>query len=85
MKHIAVIEQTGNGYGAYLPDLAGCIAAGDTLEETEQSIREAVVYHVGAMRENGDPAPGPSSKKIVVEAEAMLRQPVSMEGSDGTF
>ena len=39
MKHIAVIEQTGNGYGAYLPDLPGRIAAGDTLEETEQSIR----------------------------------------------
>ena len=57
MKYIAVIEQTGNGYGAYLPDLPGCIAAGDTLEETEQLIREAVVYHVEAMRENGDPVP----------------------------
>ena len=42
MDYVVVIEKTGNGYGAYVPDLPGCIAAGDTREETEALIREAV-------------------------------------------
>ena len=44
MKYTAVIEKTGNGYSAYLPDLPGCIAAGDTFEETSQLIREAANF-----------------------------------------
>ena len=36
MKYAVVIEKTGNGYSAYVPDLPGCVAAGDTLEETEE-------------------------------------------------
>lgn len=58
-RYIAVIERTGNGYGAYVPDLPGCIAAGDTLEETESLIREAVGYHIETLRENGDSVPDP--------------------------
>ena len=41
MKYAVVIEKTGNGYSAYVPDLPGCIAAADTLAETEELIREA--------------------------------------------
>ena len=44
MNYLAVFEKTDNGYSAYLPDLPGCIAAGDTLEETENLIKEAVTY-----------------------------------------
>ena len=55
MKYVTVIEKTDNGYSAYLPDLPGCIAAGDTREETEDLIQEAVSHHLEMLRENGDP------------------------------
>ena len=51
MKYVAIIEKTGIAYSAYLPDLPGCIAAGDTLAETEGLIREGAGYHVEIMDE----------------------------------
>ncbi|MYD49990.1 MAG: type II toxin-antitoxin system HicB family antitoxin [Dehalococcoidia bacterium] len=68
MKYAVVIEKTNNGYSAYLPDLPGCIAAGDTLEETEGLIQEAVSYHLELLRENGDPIPEPQTTTVLVEA-----------------
>ena len=68
MKYAVVIEKTGNGYSAYLPDLPGCIAAGDTLEETEDLIQEAVTYHLEMLRENGDPIPEPQTTTTFIEA-----------------
>ncbi len=46
MKHLVLIEPSDNGYAAYLPDLPGCIAAGDTLEETKNLIAEAIASHL---------------------------------------
>ena len=43
MKYTVVIEKTGNGYSAYAPDLLGCIAAGDSVAEVEELIREAMI------------------------------------------
>ena len=68
MKYAIVIEKTGNGYGAYAPDLPGCIAAADTLEETEALMREAVGYHLELMREHGEPIPAPTTTTALVEA-----------------
>ncbi len=62
MKYTAVIEKTDNGYSAYLPDLPGCIAAGDTFEETSQLIREAANYHVEIMAEHGETVPAPTTR-----------------------
>ncbi len=64
------VKSTGQptSYRAYLPDLPGCIAAGDTYEGTETLIREAVVLHLELMREYGDPIPEPTRTAIVVEA-----------------
>ena len=61
MDYVVVSVKTGNGYGAYVPDLPGCIAAGDTREETEALIREAVAYHLEMLREHGDPVPEPQA------------------------
>ena len=61
MKYTAVIEKTGNGYSAYLLDLPGCIAAGDTLDETADLIRQAAAYHVEMMAEDGEAIPEPTS------------------------
>ncbi len=68
MKYVAIIEKTGNGYGAYAPDLPGCIAAGDTAEETEELMREAICLHLELMREHGDPIPEPTTTTSLVEA-----------------
>ena len=52
MKYAAIIEKTGNGYSAYVPDLPGCVAAGDTPAETEGLIQEAVLHHIDMLRES---------------------------------
>ena len=67
MKYIAVIEKTGNGYSAYLLDLPGCIAAGDTLAETKELIRQAAAYHVEMMAEDGEAIPEPTSAVVEVD------------------
>jgi predicted RNase H-like HicB family nuclease len=61
MKYVVLFEKTATGYSAHLPDLPGCVAAGATLEETQQLIREAVEMHLEAMREDGQHIPEPST------------------------
>ena len=67
MKYTVVIETTGNGYSAYAPDLPGCIAAGDSVAEVEELIREAMILHVESLREHGDPVPEPQTSAALVE------------------
>ena len=61
MKYAVIFEKSSSGYGAYVPDLPGCVAVGDTLEETQQLIKEAIQLHLKGMREDGDPIPQPTS------------------------
>ena len=61
MKYAVLYEKTATGYSAHVPDLPGCVAAGDTLEETEQLMREALEMHLEGMREDGDSIPEPST------------------------
>jgi len=58
-RYPAVIEPTGTGYSAYSPDVAGCVATGDTEEETRRNFQDALTAHFEAMREVGEPVPGP--------------------------
>ena len=67
MKYAVVIEKSETGYGAYVPDLPGCVAVGETLVETERLIREAVEFHVEGLREDGIPVPEPSTVAQYVE------------------
>jgi predicted RNase H-like HicB family nuclease len=63
MKEYTVIyEWTGKNYSAYVPDLPGCIACGDTLEETQQFIKEAIELYIEALREDGKSVPEPLTK-----------------------
>lgn len=68
MKFVALIAKSGNGYAAYLPDLPGCIAAGDTFEETSQLIQEATNFHVEGMVQDGETIPEPLYAPIEVES-----------------
>jgi predicted RNase H-like HicB family nuclease len=68
MKYGVVIEKGETSYGAYVPDLPGCVAVGESLEEVEQLIREAIQFHIEGLREEGLPVPEPSSFFEFVEA-----------------
>lgn len=57
MRYAVVIEKAGNNYGAYVPDLPGCVATGNTIEETEAEIRSAIAFHIEGMIEDGMPIP----------------------------
>lgn len=61
MRYAIVIEKAAGNYSAYVPDLPGCIAVGDTLEEMEQMIREAIAFHLEGMQLNHETIPAPSS------------------------
>ena len=62
MRYGVVIEKGEQNYSAYVPDLPGCVAVGDTLEEVKPEIREAIEFHLWGMREDGFPIPQPSSR-----------------------
>jgi len=61
MRYAVLFEKTDTGYSAYVPDLPGCIAAGATLEDTAQLMREAIEFHLDGMREDGEPIPEPTT------------------------
>lgn len=60
-KFMIVIERTDTGYSAYSPDLPGCVATGETKEETEQNMYNAIEMHIEGLREDGLPIPKPST------------------------
>ncbi len=59
-EYTVIIEQGENNYGAWVPDLDGCVSTGATPEEAEANIREAIELHLKGMREDGLPIPQPS-------------------------
>ncbi|MBK5291679.1 MAG: type II toxin-antitoxin system HicB family antitoxin [Acidobacteriia bacterium] len=71
-RYPLVIERTGTGYSAYSPDVPGCAAAGDNVEETRRNFQEALLAHFEAMREVGEPIPEPRSSVDYVEVVALV-------------
>ncbi len=59
MKYLVIIESTATGYSAYVPDLPGCIATGQTKKKVEDNIHEAIVMHLEGLREEGSVFPPP--------------------------
>lgn len=68
MEYLVIIEKGESSFGAYVPDLPGCVAAGETKDEAMQLIRKAIELHIESLRENGEPVPIPHSmvEKIAV-------------------
>lgn len=64
-KYAVIFEKSSNGWGAFVPDLPGCVALGFTLDETKTLIREALEQHLAAMRADGDRIPEPSHVELV--------------------
>lgn len=74
LRYAVVFERSADGYGAFVPDLPGCITVGDTLTETETNIREAIAGHIAAMREHGEPIPQPATLAEYIEVSIAVGQ-----------
>ena len=61
-EYTVVYEWAGNNYSAYVPDLPGCIACGDTLEETKELMKGAIELYIRELKEDGKPIPEPTTK-----------------------
>jgi predicted RNase H-like HicB family nuclease len=72
MRYAILLEPTKTGFSAHVPDLPGCVAAGETREETLDLIREAIEFHLEGMQLHGKPIPSPTSSCEYVE----VTQPV---------
>jgi len=66
MEYLVVIERGPSSFGAYVPDLPGCVAVGETRQEVEDLIREAIEFHIEGLREDGQPLPEPSSTSQLI-------------------
>lgn len=70
MRYAIVIEKAAANFSAYVPDLPGCVATGDSVEDLESRIREAIEFHLEGLRADGLPPPIPSSQVEYVEIAA---------------
>lgn len=67
MQYTVIVEQGPTSWGAYVPDLPGCIAAGESRLEVLQLIREAMEFHMEGLRDNGETPPAPHTFSELVE------------------
>ena len=70
MRYAVVIEKGAKGFGAYVPDLPGCIAAAKTRDEVVKLIQDAMEFHIDGLKQDGEPIPKPTSSVEFVEVAA---------------
>ena len=70
MKYTVILEQGPSSFGAYVPDLPGCVAAAETKDEVLQLITEAVELHLEDIRKQGDVPPSPHSFVETIDVAA---------------
>ncbi len=70
MKYLVIVEKSDNGFGAYVPDLPGCVAAAETRDEVITLIQEAIEFHIEGLKKSGDPVPQPKSQSELVDVHA---------------
>lgn len=70
MRYAVIIEQEGKTFGAYVPDLPGCVAVADSEQEVRLLIREAIAMHIESLRESGEPVPEPITRVEYLEPAA---------------
>ena len=70
MRYMVVVEEGAISFGAYVPDLPGCVAVGESQEEVLQLIQEAIELHVYDLRSSGQAIPVPHSNSAFVEIQA---------------
>ena len=70
MRYAVLIEEGATGFGAYVPDLPGCIAAAKTRDEVAKLIQDAMEFHIEGLKQDGEPVPKPTSSVEFVEVAA---------------
>ncbi len=70
MRYAVVIEKGAKGFGAYAPDVPGCVAAAQTREEVVKLIQDAIEFHIEGLKEDGEPVPEPASSVEFVDVAA---------------
>lgn len=68
MRYAIVIEKADGNYSAYVPDLPGRVATGETVRAVESEIRDAIRFHIDGLKADGLPIPAPTSIADYVEA-----------------
>jgi len=69
MKYAIVIEKAENNYAAYAPDVPGCVATAQTIEEVKREMKEALEFHFEGLRSDEHPIPQPTSLSDYVELD----------------
>lgn len=72
MQYMVIIEKGETSYGAYAPDLPGCIAVGKTKEEVTELIKSAISMHIEGLKEDGLPVPEPSVESKYVDVPVLM-------------
>lgn len=70
MQYAVIIEQGATSFGAYVPDLPGCVAVAETKEEVVQLIQEAIEFHLEGLAEEGLAIPRPASSVAYIDVKA---------------
>lgn len=70
MQYLVVIEKGESGFGAYVPDLPGCIAVAESRDELIPLIQEAIEFHIEGLKESGEAVPEPKSQHEIIEVHA---------------
>lgn len=70
MRYLVIIERAETNFAAYSPDLPGCVATGETAEEVEQNMKEAVEFHLEGIRLHGDSIPEPNTLAVYIDVAA---------------
>jgi predicted RNase H-like HicB family nuclease len=68
MAYVVIIEREGDSFGAYVPDIPGCVAVGETEDEVRSLISEAITLHIEMLQESGEDVPAPTSTAEYVAA-----------------
>jgi predicted RNase H-like HicB family nuclease len=68
-RYVVVLEEGPNNWGAYVPDVWGCVSTGKTRQEAEQNIREALEFHFDSLADHNEPIPPPGTWTAEVEVE----------------
>jgi len=66
MHYVIVVEETNDGFSAYVPDLPGCVSIGSTRDELEKNIQEAITFHLEGMKEDGMAFPKPTTEAMTM-------------------
>ena len=67
MEYVVIFEEGENNYGAYAPDLPGCGVVGETMEEVQKLITEAIEFHIEGLQEAGYAVPAPSYSQVPMD------------------